>query len=831
MDEQQPLRLDPQLPVANETGFSLLSLNMKGSAISERQAAGLDHLDCRTRSLLSTLQLWHRPALVALQELGGGQASVGRLATELLRLGYDVMARAGEETSSRKDAHRRGGVLLAWHRTQFRKAHTVQSEDRDGTAIALLHAGDIEEAQADGRLTPAVARQLQLYAGRRAFGIRLTRTRGPLANEDLFFACVYVPAAASHATRAAFIELVADKVITLTMDIISGTTTIPFAIAGDWNASPSPTSRRNGSPNEAHDEALYRRWFGGADGDAFSAAIPSGLKNGEFTFRASTGHLHDRDLDFVFVDCESFPFWRASEKGGIFLGEWGSDGDAFDHRVSLSFRDEGTLERLGEGRATTYRISKSRSTWPAYGRLAALYTAPRGAMADTALAALEAHLVLSASTAMGADEWATRAPRAAPPNEPEIRLQWLQGLYSAVSASFEWNTDHDNRASAFFLADNNDRLYKAVILRRVRDREIRRAAAAGRALSWKDLRNACAKRLRDAIAQLQPEVAARRRQLNNAINLGVGEPCSAQEFTERMHERLRAIRQRKKANRFQLAALTNDDGEIQRSASSVHALAHRYGVTQNRLSASDDEAFGTWLQMLVPLSPTLTLPSGAPWTLRDALPVDVLRREARKQRKGKARAYQRGTLQNSLTSSSCYVAWKTVYTRRTTSKSWRFSFPRRRPAFCAWSNSVTFGSSIMALNSPNGAYCTRLSRRSALEFLRTMRAVARAGAALNRLLPCTSASTMPFIVEKLCTSSTSTSPSASCPFLARREHKQCAIMASPSRPFKHCVDSLKTGSTASLKDGTRRHLGLPTLFQSFEASFKARKVHPKPAKS
>jgi len=577
--------------------------------------------------------------LVALQELGGGQASVDRLATELLRLGYDVMARAGEETSSRKDAHRRGGVLLAWHRNQFRKAHTAQSEDRDSTAIALLHSGDIEAAQADGRLTPAVANLLQLYAGRRAFGIRLTRTRGPLANEDLFFACVYVPAAASQATRAAFIELVADKVMTLTMDTISGAITLPFAVAGDWNASPSPTSRRNGSPNEAHDEALYRRWFGGADGDSFSAAIPSRLKQGEFTFRASTGHLHDRDLDFVFVDCESFPFWRASEKGGIFLGEWGSDGDAFDHRVSLSFRDEGTLEKLGEGRASTYRISKSPSAWPAYGRLAALYTAPRGATADIALAALEAHLVRSASTAMGADEWATRAPRAAPPNEPETRLQWLRGLYSAVSASFEWSANHDTRASAFFLADNNDRLYKAVILRRVRDREIRRAAATGRALSWKDLRNACAKRLRDAIALLQPEVEARRRHLNNAINLGVGEPCSAQEFAERMHERLRAIKQRKKANRFQLAALIDDDGEIQRSASAVHTLAHRYGVNQNRLSASDDEAFGTWLQMLVPLSPTLTLPGGAPWTLRDALPVDVLRREARKQRKGKARAF------------------------------------------------------------------------------------------------------------------------------------------------------------------------------------------------
>eukprot|EP00900_Chrysochromulina_parva_P001708 jgi/Chrpa1/11538/Chrysochromulina_OHIO_Genome00019369-RA len=307
--------LDPLLPAANENGFSLLSLNMKGSIISEKQAAGLDHLDCRTRSLLSTLQLWHRPALVALQELGGGQASVDRMAAELVRLGYDVAARA---------------------------------------------------------------------------------------------------AAASHAVRAAFIELVADKVQSLTIDTVSGTVALPFAIAGDWNASPMPAARRNGSPNDAHDEALFRRWFGGSDGDAFSAPIPSGL---------------------------------------------------------------------------------------------------------------------------------------------------------------------------------------------------------------------------------QKEVDARRRQLNQAINLGIGEPCSAQEFTERMHERLRSIRQRKSAQSFQLCALSNDDGTIERRAGPVHALAHSYGVTQNRLSASDDEAFGVWLDMLVPAAPILTLPSGAPWSLRAALPVAVLRREARKQRKGKARAF------------------------------------------------------------------------------------------------------------------------------------------------------------------------------------------------
>ena len=639
LDDQPHLQLDPLLPAANENGYSLLSLNMQGTAISERQAAGFDHLDCRSRSLLSTIQLWRRPALVALQELGGGQASVDRLAAELFRLGYDVTARAGEETDSRKDAHRRGGVLLAWHRSQFRNASMSQRGDRDCKAIALLHSGDIEAAQAEGRLTSAIADQLQRYAGRRALGIRLTRTRGPLANEELFFACVYVPASASHTVRAAFIELVADKVQSLTIDAVSGTLALPFAIAGDWNASPSPAARRNGSPNDVHDEALHRRWFGGSDDDAFSAAIPSGLKKGEYTFRASTGHLHDRDLDFVFVDCESFPFWRSSEQGGIFLGEWGNDGDVFDHRVSLSFRDEGTLEKLGEGRAPTFRISKAPSCWHTYGRLAAQFAAPGGVTADLALAALEEHLVRSASTAMGADAWASRAPRAAPPDEPEVRLKWLRGLYSAVSASYEWNADHDDRASALFSDGGTDRLYKAVILRRVRDRETRRAAESGRVLSWKDLRNACAKRLRDAIARLQPEVDARRRQLNKAINLGVGEPCSAQEFTERMHDRLRAIRQRKRANKFQLSALINAEGDVERRAGPVHALAHSYGVAQNRLSASDDEAFGTWLQLLVPSFPTLTLPDGAPWTLRAALPADVLRREARKQRKGKARAF------------------------------------------------------------------------------------------------------------------------------------------------------------------------------------------------
>ena len=343
-------------------------------------------------------------------------------------------------------------------------------------------------------------------------------------------------------------------------------------------------------------------------------------------------------MDFVFVDYVHAARWRPSEKGGVFLGEWGETSDAFDHWVGLFFRAEGAIERLGDGRGLTFRISKAPACWALYRTLAAQFVAPPGAPADVALAALEAHLTFSASRAMRAEQWEARAPKASPPDEPEVRLKWLRGLYAVVNASFEWNDDLEDRAMALFTDPSNERLYKAVILRRVRDRELLRAAMQGRELTWRLLRNACDKRLRDAIAKLLPVVEASRKQQRLSIHLGTAEPASAQEVSERLRQQLREIRGRKRANRFQLAALTNDDGDVVRTAEAVHALAHRYGVSQNRLSASDDEAFGIWLSSLVPVAPPLTLPGGDTWTVRKALPVEVLRREARKQRKGKARA-------------------------------------------------------------------------------------------------------------------------------------------------------------------------------------------------
>jgi len=449
---------------------------------------------------------------------------------------------------------------------------------------------------------------------------------------------VYTPASASHALRAAFIELLADKVESLTADALTGEITLPFAVAGDWNASPGPEFRRNGAANDVHDDALLRRWFGDGDGRRLSAPVATGLQRGQFTFRASTGPQNDRDLDFVFTNYDQSNLWRPSEKGGVFLGEWGETGDAFDHRVGLYFRNEGTLERLGDGRGLTFRISKAPSCWAGYQALAAQFIPPPAATAEVALAALESHLVCCASTAMGADRWGSRAPRATPPDDPEVRLRWLQGLYSVVCASYEWSAEHADRAHHLFIDLSNDKLYKAVMLRRVRDRELHRASIQGRALAWTHLRNACDKRLRDAIARLLPKVEATRRQLRQSVDLGIGEPCSAQEFTERLHQRLREIRGRKQSGRFQVAALTDEEGVVMRSAETVHAIARSYGVSQNRLSDSDDEAFAIWLTSLVPLVPTLTLPGGEAWTIRKALPVEVIRREARKQRKGKARA-------------------------------------------------------------------------------------------------------------------------------------------------------------------------------------------------
>jgi len=320
--QQVPAAMDTQLPRAGESGFQLMSLNMKGSALSERQVAGLDSWDCRMRALFSTLfstlQLWGKPTLLALQELGGGQASLDRLVAELHRLGYEAVCRAGEESSSRKDAHRRGGVLLAWHKSQFRCARQANEGTQSYKSLALLHSADISEAQEGGQLTTAVSEGLQKYAGRRALAVRLTRTRGPLANDELLFAVVYTPASASHAVRAAFFELIADKLADLTVDAVSGEVHTPFVVAGDWNASPGPEYRRNRAPNEIHDEALRRRWFSMSDSVGIAVPIPSGLGTDQFTFRASTGPQHDRTIDFVFVDCNQSPWWRASERAASF---------------------------------------------------------------------------------------------------------------------------------------------------------------------------------------------------------------------------------------------------------------------------------------------------------------------------------------------------------------------------------------------------------------------------------------------------------------------------------------------------------------------------------
>jgi hypothetical protein len=148
---------------------------------------------------------------------------------------------------------------------------------------------------------------------------------------------------------------------------------------------------------------------------------------------------------------QSKPLVARIREGGVFLGEWGEEGDVFDHRVGLFFRNEGALDRLGDGRETTYRISKAPASWPKYRALAAQFVAPPEATADTALALLEAHLARCAREAMGADQWEGRPPRATPPDDPEVRLKWLQGMYAVVNASYGWESDCEDRSSELFL--------------------------------------------------------------------------------------------------------------------------------------------------------------------------------------------------------------------------------------------------------------------------------------------------------------------------------------------------------------------------------------------
>ena len=114
--------------------IEVLSLNMRGLMVplqgAEAEAAP------RSEQMIVELEAYillrKRPALIALQECGGGWAEMQVLAERLRSLGYACEFEPGELAASGYDRHRRGGVLLGWQLKEFRVKEIRDAEHQGG---------------------------------------------------------------------------------------------------------------------------------------------------------------------------------------------------------------------------------------------------------------------------------------------------------------------------------------------------------------------------------------------------------------------------------------------------------------------------------------------------------------------------------------------------------------------------------------------------------------------------------------------------------------------------------------------------------------------------
>ena len=620
---------------AAEEGVVALSLNMRGVVLCE----GRESADVRVRVLMATLSLWRQPQLLALQEIGGGQESLACLRTLLRRRGYDAAGRPGEEARSRVDGHRRGGVLVAWHRAAFTAARGCAIDGARGAGVACLTQADIDEWRGGQRCSGEVAAALSLYAGRRAIAVHLVRRKGVRANQPILVSSVYVPAQAQPAVRAAFICLVSRRVAALAEQ-----TAMRYISLGDWQAAPSPQWRACGSPNRAHDDALRDIYWGAApgvgggsqwQGACMGAAVDATPGCGVYSFHSGVAAVQHRTIDHAFVDLASAADWAVDPRGGVFLGmegdEWTPQAP-FDHRVGLYRCNEGMMAQLGAKRevVSTPRTSGQRRRFQL---LASTFAVDCRLSCDEQLAELESFVADATKRARAA---AVAEPRPLPVlafDTPANQLTYLQGLYDLVTASYHGNGSDGKGAAAFFGATHDRRLFRARILRRVRDRELRRGVAT----EWWQIRDACEHVLRAAITRLQPLVESERLASRRAIDVGVAEPASPQVLAERMRQRQREARGTLAKHRFEVTAMTDPDtGEVEREGEHVLAIMQQYGELQNREGRADEAALAAWLGGMVPRGRPLTMPGGGEWALRRALPEAVFRRETRLQKPRKA---------------------------------------------------------------------------------------------------------------------------------------------------------------------------------------------------
>jgi hypothetical protein len=507
---------------------------------------------------------------------------------------------------------------------------------------AMIRVASIEEAKNNMMYSEGTASHLLKYAGKRALAARLVRKRGPMVGKVRVHAVVYVPASASGAVRSAFIEEIGKAAERFNDEGLTWT------IAGDWQAVPFPSWRANGRNNLEHDNAI-RDWFWGAadEGDgAFmqrpgvGRVVPLHLQHDrmEFTFHSPRGD--HASIDHVFSDHASAAYTSGTPRTPIFLGSRTDGHDEFaclDHRAILVNIREGEMESLGRQRPQAQRLRGSPRELKAF--LEALpVEVGLEEDDDVALASLETGIAEAAAQTKRKFSARADVGRSKAPDAEATQLKYYEGLYKLVLQAYEEECCGVWAQGLFGSADNHH-LYRDGMLRKARDKQLKRAARRpGGVVEWRGLRDACEHVIRNAITRLVPVVKAKAKEVAKATDMGLAGAMSAEEFARKLIGKQKAIKAAAREGGFSLAALKREDGEVVTSASEVHALAHAFGVKQNRASSCDEGLMGAWLQAFVPKAETLALPNGERWTLRKAIPYPVFCRETRKAKSGKAAA-------------------------------------------------------------------------------------------------------------------------------------------------------------------------------------------------
>ena len=612
----------PRLLTLNASAFML----PRGFDARAKDDSSLTAACKNKKGLIESAISLYQPMIVCLQELKGDADDIGRIRTWLKVLGFESAARAGEPAARGEAAfHRHGGVATGWRAREFEQV--AGASDLLSHMAALLVGVKCEAAKHSGRAMitepegdDAADPQLTPYVGRRAMAVHLRRKRGPLANQVLVVGNVYMPAGASHRLKALLLQRIANYLRNVALQ------GLPFVCAGDWNCTFGVDWREGSMTNSCADDKLCSLF--GPQGDA-GRAVSLGLRHdeGQYSFHSNQGH--HRTIDHVMVDHRHGRQWkRDSNRAGIFLGSLGEHHDdqaAFDHRAMLLTRDEGEAERLGQRRKPATRISRDSAAGHAFAEGVLSFDVAAGAEVDDELGRLENHVAMVAEDCKRSAMPADRVPRHDPPDTAETRVKYWRRMVHSIELRF------DN--AQFFAEGGTKGLYSCGVMRRERDNFLKNLTARP---PWRRLRavahHQALRAFNRAHADFQYEEGKRRAM----VAVGAQEPANGEDLARQLHRRQRAIKQLSRGGGASITALRDSQGVTREDAQGCHEVAHEYGVSQNGPSSHDSQAFDAYLRFFVPKGELLTLPNGAPWTIRDAMPFDVFARSVQRAGSNKA---------------------------------------------------------------------------------------------------------------------------------------------------------------------------------------------------